>query len=65
MHVQVVVNAQFEDQMPERICAGDSVKRAGLFMNVLCRGECVYMRVYMCVYACIWITMIVIRDPGA
>ena len=31
MHAQVVVNAQFEDRVPARICPGDSLKRARLF----------------------------------
>ena len=35
MHRQVVVNAQFEDRIRARICAGDSLKRAGLFIHSL------------------------------
>ena len=49
MHAQVVVNAQFEDRIRARICPGDSVKRAGLFIHVLCRGGCVHMRVCVCI----------------
>ena len=49
IEVQVVVNAQFEDRIPARICPGDSVKRAGLYIHVLCRVGCVYLRVYVCV----------------
>ena len=30
---QVAVNAQFEDRMRARICPGDSLKRAGLFIH--------------------------------
>ena len=33
MHVHVVVNAQFEDRIRARICPGDSLKRAGLFIR--------------------------------
>ena len=33
MHVHVVVNAQFEDRIRARICPGDSLKRAGLFIH--------------------------------
>ena len=32
-HVHVVVNAQFEDRIRARICPGDSLKRAGLFIH--------------------------------
>ena len=31
--MHVVVNAQFEDRIRARICAGDSLKRAGLCMH--------------------------------
>ena len=31
--MQVVVNAQFEDRIRARICAGDSLKRAALFVH--------------------------------
>ena len=52
-HVQFVVNAQFEDRIPARICPGDSVKQACLVIHVLCRGGMVYMRVYVCICVCI------------
>ena len=51
LDAQVVVNAQFEDRIRARICPGDSLKRAGLFIHVLCRGGCVYM---LCVCICVY-----------
>ena len=43
MHRQVVVNAQFEDRIRARICAGDSLKRAGLFIHSLKMAKVVQM----------------------
>ena len=39
MHLQVVVNAQFEDGMSTRICAGDSLKRAALLIHQIERAN--------------------------
>ena len=43
IETQVVVNAQFEDRIRARICPGDFLKRAGLFIHSLKMAKVVQM----------------------